>query len=99
MLSRLARRTLQCRAPLSLNSQRNASGSPHYNEPTGWLFSEKVRLSRARSVTLGLSIVTRQPPPPGQKRQREDWELLWYGGMFGGMGLAAVLLYYKPDTR
>lgn len=40
-----------------------------------------------------------QPPPVGQKRQREEWESIWYWGMFGGMGLAAVLLYYKPDTR
>ena len=28
----------------------------------------------------------------------EDWEMPYYIGMFGGMGLAAVLLYYKPDT-
>lgn len=40
-----------------------------------------------------------QPPPPGQKRKREDWELLWYGGMFGGMLFGGVLLYYKPDSR
>jgi len=39
-----------------------------------------------------------KPPPPGQKRKREDWELIWYIGMFGGMGLAAVGLYFKPDT-
>ena len=24
---------------------------------------------------------------------------MWYWGMFGSMGLAAVLMYYKPDTR
>ena len=42
---------------------------------------------------------TRQPLPPGQKRQRESWELLWYWGMFGSMIFAAVGLYYKPDTR
>ena len=40
-----------------------------------------------------------QPPPPGQKRVREDWEITWYLGMFGAMGLAGVLHYYKPDTR
>jgi hypothetical protein len=40
-----------------------------------------------------------QPPPPGQKRQKEDWENVWVIGMFGTMGLAMVLLYYKPDTR
>ncbi|KII93579.1 hypothetical protein PLICRDRAFT_49620 [Plicaturopsis crispa FD-325 SS-3] len=39
-----------------------------------------------------------KPPAPGQKRQKEDWENLWYYGMFGTMGVAAVLLYYKPDT-
>ncbi|KAF8609448.1 hypothetical protein BDV93DRAFT_602115 [Ceratobasidium sp. AG-I] len=61
------------------SSRRYASGAPHYNQPTGYLFGEK-------------------PPPPGQKRKREDWELLWYGGMFGGMLFGGVLLYYKPDT-
>lgn len=40
-----------------------------------------------------------QPPPPGQKRKKEDWENVWYYGMYGGMALAAVLLYYQPDTR
>lgn len=29
---------------------------------------------------------------------KEDWENIYYIGMFGTMGLAAVLLYYKPDT-
>lgn len=40
-----------------------------------------------------------QPPPPGQKRVKEEWESLWYWGMYGSMALAAVLLYYKPDSR
>lgn len=40
-----------------------------------------------------------QPPAPGQKRVKEDWENIYYVGMFGTMGLAAVLLYFKPDTR
>jgi len=39
-----------------------------------------------------------KPPAPGQKRVKEDWENIWYIGMFGTMGLAALLLYYKPDT-
>lgn len=40
-----------------------------------------------------------QPPAAGQKRKKEEWENLWYYGMYGSMGLATVLLYYKPDTR
>jgi hypothetical protein len=40
-----------------------------------------------------------QPPAPGQKRVKEDWENIWYFGMFGSIGLATVLLYYRPDTR
>jgi len=43
-------------------------------------------------------IFGEKPPPPGQKRKREEWELIWYWGMFGSMALAAVGLYYKPDT-
>ncbi|KIM85286.1 hypothetical protein PILCRDRAFT_817285 [Piloderma croceum F 1598] len=43
-------------------------------------------------------IFGEKPPPPGQKRVREDWELTWYLGMFGAMGFAGVLHYYKPDT-
>ncbi|KAJ3480870.1 hypothetical protein NLI96_g8046 [Meripilus lineatus] len=76
-------RSLQVAAPrrLATTSRRYASHGhgPQYNEPTGWLFSEK-------------------PPPPGQKRKKEDWERLWYYGMYGSMALAGVLLYYKPDT-
>lgn len=63
-----------------VTGRRYAShGAPHYNEPSGYLFSEK-------------------PLPPGQKRVKEDWENVWYIGMFGGMGAVGVLLYYKPDT-
>lgn len=40
-----------------------------------------------------------KPPPPGQKRVKEDWENIWYIGMYGSMAFAAVMLYYKPDTR
>jgi len=43
-------------------------------------------------------IFGEKPPPPGQKRKREDWELMWYFGMFGSMALVSVGLYYKPDT-
>ncbi|KAJ8469440.1 hypothetical protein ONZ45_g16885 [Pleurotus djamor] len=39
-----------------------------------------------------------KPPPPGQKRVKEDWENIWVIGMFGSMAFAAVMLYYKPDT-
>lgn len=37
--------------------------------------------------------------PNGQKRKKADWEAPWYVGMYGAMGLAGLLLYYKPDTR
>ncbi|KAF9786408.1 Ndufb11, NADH dehydrogenase 1 beta subcomplex subunit [Thelephora terrestris] len=39
-----------------------------------------------------------KPPAPGQKRQREEWELIWYVGMFGTFAAATVAVYYKPDT-
>ncbi|KZT52442.1 Ndufb11, NADH dehydrogenase 1 beta subcomplex subunit, partial [Calocera cornea HHB12733] len=39
-----------------------------------------------------------KPPPPGQKRKWEDWELPWYIGMYGSLLLAGVALAYKPDT-
>ncbi|KAI8980650.1 ESSS subunit of NADH:ubiquinone oxidoreductase-domain-containing protein [Trametes punicea] len=39
-----------------------------------------------------------KPLPPAQKRKKEAWENVWYVGMYGSMLLAAVLLYYKPDT-
>ncbi|KAH9944078.1 ESSS subunit of NADH:ubiquinone oxidoreductase [Epithele typhae] len=39
-----------------------------------------------------------KPLAPGEKRKWESWEAAWYIGMYGSMGLACVLLYYKPDT-
>lgn len=39
-----------------------------------------------------------KPLPAGQKRQKEDWETIWMVGMFGSMAVAAIGLYYKPDT-
>ncbi|CCF53872.1 hypothetical protein NDA11_007143 [Ustilago hordei] len=57
---------------------RFASGGSSYNQPTGYLFGEKV--------------------PKGGKRQKEDWENMYYIGLFGGMAFAGIVLMYKPDT-
>jgi len=35
---------------------------------------------------------------PGGKRKWEWWEPIWYFGIYGGMALAAVGLYFKPDS-
>ncbi|KAL1951640.1 hypothetical protein VTO73DRAFT_789 [Trametes versicolor] len=43
-------------------------------------------------------FLSEKPLPAGQKRKKESWENVWYIGMYGSMGVAAVLLYYKPDT-
>ncbi len=44
MLSTISRRIARPQAMRSLRQQRrNAGGAPHYNEPSGWLFGEKVR--------------------------------------------------------
>ncbi|KZO95054.1 hypothetical protein CALVIDRAFT_538520 [Calocera viscosa TUFC12733] len=39
-----------------------------------------------------------KPPPPGQKRKLEDWELPWYIGMYGGLLVCGIALAFKPDT-
>lgn len=93
-------RALQARKPRCVLGRRYASHeAPQYNEPTGWMFSEKVRFVTALMFFTHVNALSFKPPPPGQKRVKEAWENVWYFGMFGGMGLAAVLHYYKPDTR
>ena len=84
-----------------LPTKRYAShGAPQYNEPSGWLFGEKVRDFSSHIVRGSYDLPAKhQPPPPGQKRVKEDWENVWYIGMFGTMAFASVMLYYKPDTR
>jgi hypothetical protein len=98
MLSTTPLRVLRVGTSQQVATRRFAShGAPHYNEPTGYIFGEKVRdplQSSFASIDSGF-----QPPAPGQKRVKEDWENIWYFGMFGSIGLATVLLYYKPDTR
>ena len=83
----------------ALGRRYASHGAPHYNEPTGWMFGEKVIAFHTHGNVITLNPHTFQPLPPGQKRVKEDWENIWYFGMFGSMALAAVLLYYKPDTR
>jgi len=75
-------------------------GAPQFNEPSGYLFGEKVRSGESLLHWENQSdLLYVKPLPPGQKRVKEDWENVWYWGMFGTMAFAAVLLYYKPDTR
>ncbi|KAG9240482.1 ESSS subunit of NADH:ubiquinone oxidoreductase-domain-containing protein [Calycina marina] len=35
---------------------------------------------------------------PGEKPKPEGWETIFYVGMFGSLGLAAVAYAFKPDT-
>ncbi|MBW0496354.1 hypothetical protein O181_036069 [Austropuccinia psidii MF-1] len=57
---------------------RAASGGPHYNQPSGWLFGER-------------------PLKKGEKRVREDWELIWYIGFWGTTFMGIIMQIYKPD--
>ncbi|KAK9679260.1 hypothetical protein K7432_016345 [Basidiobolus ranarum] len=43
-------------------------------------------------------LFNEKPLAAGQKRVKEDWEDIWYFGMYGGFLFAAVGLYYKPDS-
>jgi len=74
-------------------------GAPQFNEPSGYLFGEKVRSDEIFCWKNQFNLPYFKPLPPGQKRIKEDWENIWYWGMFGSMAFAAVILYYKPDTR
>ncbi|KAH8592432.1 ESSS subunit of NADH:ubiquinone oxidoreductase-domain-containing protein [Bisporella sp. PMI_857] len=35
---------------------------------------------------------------PGEKPEKEGWETIFYVGMFGSLGLAAIAYAFKPDT-
>ena len=35
---------------------------------------------------------------PGEKPKKEGWEMLFYWGVFGSLGLATVAYAFKPDT-
>ncbi|CAK0785543.1 hypothetical protein CVIRNUC_008753 [Coccomyxa viridis] len=38
------------------------------------------------------------PPPPGQRRKLESWELPWYFTMLAAAAMLTVGLQAKPDT-
>ncbi|WFD25622.1 hypothetical protein MNAN1_000585 [Malassezia nana] len=38
-----------------------------------------------------------KPPAPGTKRVKDAWENIWYWGMYGGVAVFAVVMYFKPD--
>ncbi|OAV94489.1 hypothetical protein PTTG_03040 [Puccinia triticina 1-1 BBBD Race 1] len=38
-----------------------------------------------------------KPLKPGQKRVREDWELIWYIGFWGTTFVGIIMQIYKPD--
>ncbi|KAJ9104983.1 hypothetical protein QFC20_004423 [Naganishia adeliensis] len=87
-----------------------ASHGPSYNAPSGYIFGEKVRrftdasgkryeqdYGHRKDISLRREEKS-SPPAAGSKRVKEDWENIWYLGMFGGMAFAALVLTYKPDT-
>jgi len=42
--------------------------------------------------------LAKSPHRQARSEKKEDWETIYYWGMFGSMAVAAVGLYYKPDT-
>ncbi|KAK3709234.1 hypothetical protein QZH41_015441 [Actinostola sp. cb2023] len=44
-------------------------------------------------------LFNEKPLKPGEKRQWEDWEDIWYRWWVIMFVLGGVLFYYKPDTR
>lgn len=38
-----------------------------------------------------------KPLKPGQKRVREDWEMIWYIGFWGTTFVGIMMQIYKPD--
>ncbi|KAN0066490.1 hypothetical protein ACQY0O_000584 [Thecaphora frezii] len=39
-----------------------------------------------------------KPLPKGQKRVKEDWETIYYFGMFGTLAFGGLIYAFKPDT-
>lgn len=92
--------------------RRNGSGGSHFNEPSGYIFGERVCIyiyqmefdifekkvvAYATSSSPSLFITQNQPAPLGKRRVREDWELVYYWGMFGSMGVGLLLYIYNPN--
>jgi hypothetical protein len=64
MLSTTPLRTLRTRACAGVTAKRFAShGAPHYNEPSGYVFGEKVRLlCSALSLPLEFALPRSHQP-------------------------------------
>ncbi|KDE05732.1 hypothetical protein MVLG_03965 [Microbotryum lychnidis-dioicae p1A1 Lamole] len=95
--------------PKAMMGTRSASGGQQYNPPTGYLFGEKAGQRQLSNRGEEPGKDSDKPPvltpniawlpiSTGQKRVREDWELIFYWGFGGGIALAAVLKFYQPDT-
>ncbi|KAJ2720925.1 hypothetical protein GGI07_004321 [Coemansia sp. Benny D115] len=85
----LARRLVQLSARNAAIPSRLVRGgheAPKFNEPGGYLFGRKVRVGSGSET-------------PGEKYERESWEVIWIGGFSIAFGLIAIGQYYKPDTR
>ena len=42
-------------------------------------------------------LFNRKPLKPGEKREWEDWQAIWYGGWSLSLIIFAVGSYYRPD--
>ncbi|KAA1089266.1 hypothetical protein PGT21_012087 [Puccinia graminis f. sp. tritici] len=71
------------------------------------LLQQNVSGSLASSVRFGSGephynqpsgwLFGEKPLKPGQKRVREDWELIWYIGFWGTTFVGIIMQIYKPD--
>lgn len=75
---------------LSLNALRNLK--PRGGGWPGGFWSEGTQTGR-NGYLFGES-----PPPPGQNRKWETWELPWYLGWAASAGVCVTCCYGVPDT-
>ncbi|POW20571.1 hypothetical protein PSHT_03344 [Puccinia striiformis] len=92
------------------SSVRFGSDAPHYSSVVShshlFVTFEKTRNTHIYLNRLLLLLPLDQPSgwlfgekplKPGEKRVREDWELIWYIGFWGTTFVGIMMQVYKPD--
>jgi len=82
---------------MSLLGRLRPSVLRHFKPKAGDSHAAEPFLSPGKNQPGGY-LFNETPPPPGEKRKLESWELPWYFTMLTATAMLTIGLSAKPDT-
>ena len=88
---------MACNSLRALSSRITQCGSVVNTKVSKQICRNNIIFAKHREPPNGF-LFNRKPLKPGEKRVREEWELIWYTGWGVSLAVLAVGFYFRPNN-